>query len=233
MSFPDYANVPVGSQQIQPLSFVNAAGTALRALIDGSLFPQTAGGANGALPPAYYGGVAALDLHATSSDTAAKDVLLYEGTVVATQGASTSTLSTTATMIVRATGDWAAEGRRVGDQVVLMAPTNGPANAQDGIVCLVSAVTATTLTVTGLSVNGSLIAGTRLVLLKPLGRFTIPAGAGTNGAASPVDLLTTIGLTATLKTDRRFGVNDMLLAGMQSAVTAGYAVSLGGNLARF
>jgi len=233
MSFPDYATTPVGFQQIPPLSFVNASGTALRALIDGALYPQSAGGANGALPPAYYGGVGAIDLQATSTDSAPRDVLFYEGVVVATQGASTSTLSTTATTIVRAAGDWAADGRRIGDQVVLMAPSAGPGNAQDGIVCSVSAVTATTLTVAGLSVNASLVAGTRMVLVKPLGRVTVAAGAGTNGTANAVDVLTTLAGYTTLKTDRRFGVNDMLLAGMQAAVTAGLAVSLGGNLSRY
>lgn len=236
MSSPEYAVTPIGFQAL-PLNaaFTNGNGTILRAVVDGSQFSQNLAPAANA--PVAYGGGTLIDLNASSTDGTARDVLLYDGRTLTTQSAgATGTLSTTASTIVRATGSFITDGWRVGHGVVLLTPDGLAEDAQAGIFGIVTGVSATTLTLNGtpLTVNAGLAAGTRVVRARPLGRVTVAIQQGTGSTNPlPLDVITTLSNGLTVKTERKFGVNDLLLAGMQAAVTAGAQVSLGGLIALY
>lgn len=214
-------------------AFTNGA-TAIRPVVDGSkLVPTSAG----AISPALFGGGAILDLNATSTDAVARDIQLYEGRVATTQGGSTGTLSTAAGSITRQTGSWITEGWRAGQGVILITPDTLLEDAQSGIFAVVTGVSALALTLSGtpLSVNAGLAAGTQVVRARPVGRVSLAAlqGYTTGNAAAPVDVITTLSVGRTARTDWKIGYNDMLLANVLGTVTAGAVVSLGGSIAMF
>lgn len=232
MSSPDYAITPVAFQALDPVGFGNGTGTLLRVLVDGANYP-----ANSAATPPLYGGATLIDLNATSTDASARDLLLYEGRTATTQGAGTTgALSTTLNTIVRAIGSWITDGWRVGQGVVLLTPVGLAEDAQTGIFAVITGVTATTLTLAtnALTVNAGLAAGTRVVRARPLGRTAVAIQQGTaSGTPAPVDVLTALATGLTVKTERKLGVNDMLLGGLAVAATAGAQVSVGGAVALY
>lgn len=236
MSSPEYAITPISFQSL-PLNvaFSNGEGTRIRPLVDGSQFPQNLSPAANA--PVAYGGCTLIDLNATSTDASARDMLLYDGRVLTTQSAgATGTLSTTTSTIVRATGSYITDGWRPGQGVIIVTPDGVAEDAQAGIFAVITGVTATTLTVAGtpLTVNAGLAAGTRLVRARPLGRVTVAIQQGTGSTNPlPLDVLGALSGGLTVKTERKLGASDMLLAGMQAAVTASAQVSLGGLVAGY
>lgn len=235
MSSPDFAVTPVGFEALDPVGFVNGNGALLRPVVDGANYPASYP-APGAQTPAFYGGATLLDLTATSTDTVARDVLLYEGRVATVQGAGTGALSTTLNTIVRATGSWIAEGWKPGHGVILVSPAGIAEEAQAGIYGLVTAVSAGTLTLAtnALTANAGLAAGTRVVRARPMGRAPVAIGQGTASTApAPANLIAAIAGGLLVKTERKLGVSDMILAGLAAAATAGTQVSIGGLVARY
>jgi hypothetical protein len=234
MSSPDYAITPISFAAL-PANVSFVSGTTIRALVDGSQFAQNLVPATNA--PVAYGGCTLIDLNATSTDTVARDVQLYEGRILTTQSAgATGTLSTAASSITRVNGSWITDGWRVGHGVILVPPEGVAEDAQSGIFALVSAVSATVLTLAtaALSVNAGLAAGTRVVRARPLGRVTVAIGQGTGTTNPlPLDILGTLSNGLTVKTERKLGTTDMLLAGLVAAPTANTKVSLGGLVAGY
>lgn len=172
--------------------------------------------------PQFYGGCTAIDLLATSSDSVARDFLLYIGTVATTQGASTGAMTTTTSTIPRVSGSFIADGFLVGDQVMTFAPFGTAPNAGvDGIVAIVTAVAALTLTLSGTPIAAlALATGTRVVRLSSRGRTTIPIAAGTNGTTKSQALIGTSTDGSLLTTEIKLGPNNLLIGGMQAAISA-------------
>lgn len=188
-----------------------------------------------ALTPLYYGGCTVLSLDATATDTASKDIQLWTGEVLTTQetsatGAMAITASTNCT-ITRAAGSFLTDRWKVGDSVMPFAPdTSAPNAASDGVVGLITAVVAGTLTVSGLpwSVVASLATGTRLARVAPLFRTTIPLSSGNTTAIAGYSLLNHANDPSSLRFEKKLGATNMLIAAMianPSALTASVFVN--------
>lgn len=217
MSNLQYGIAPAGFSNSPAASFIAANGTTAKILVE--QIPAAA--ANGAIPW-YYGGCTAIDLVASSSDSSPKDVLLYIGSLATAQGNATGALATTASTITRASGSFISDGYQVGDQVMIFAPFGTAANSGvDGIQGTVTGVAALTLTVNGSPFGVlSLAAASRVFRMAPHLRATVAANAGTNGTVSSMGLLGSTVDGSVVKTELKLGPNNVLVAGMQTAVSA-------------
>lgn len=218
MSSPINAITPALFQQQTPETFIAANGTTAKILVDA--FP---GAAASGTTPALYGGGTVIDLTAVSTDSSPKDVILYAGFIATTQSAgATGTVTTTTNTLVRASGSFITDGWQVGDLVMTFAPYGTAANTGvDGILGIVTTVSATTLTVNGTPFAAvTLATGTRIVRVTPHCRMTVAANAGTNGTTSSVALLNNFLDGSLLKSEIKVGSANMLIVAMQSAVSA-------------
>lgn len=212
------AIVPVGFPRPAPATFVAGNTTVAKVLIDA--FPAAAASGN---LPSYYGGCTMIDCVASSSDGSNKDVLLYTGTIATTQSSgATGAMTTTTSTIPRTTGSFITDGWLVGDLVMTFSPFGtAPNAAMDGILGVVTTVAALTLTVNGTPFAAlTLATGTRIVKVTPHLRQTVAATAGTASGIASQGLLAAATDGSTLKTEMKFGPNNMLIAAMQSAVSA-------------
>lgn len=218
MSSPDYAITPALFKSAPPATFIAATGTAAKIVVD--QMPEAAATATA---PLYFGGGTVIDLTASSTDSVAKDVQLYVGTVATTQSVgATGNLTTTTGTIVRASGSFIADGWAPGDLVMTFAPAGTAANAaMDGILGVVTAVTATTLTVNGTPFAAmTLAAGTRVVRVKPHFRQTVAATAGTANNVPSQGLLGQINDGSAVRTELKLGANNVLIAALAAAASA-------------
>lgn len=231
MSAPQNAITPSGFEIAPPVTFIAANGTAAKVLVEP--YPAAAAAGN---DPAFYGACTVLDLTASSTDGSSKDVILYRGRVATTQGAGTGAMATTSSTIPRLSGDFIADGWRVGDLVMTFAPPSLAPNAGvDGILGVVTAVAALTLTVNGTPFAAlTLAAGTRIVRVRHLFRAPVAANSGTNGALVNVALLGNGLDSSLLRSEMKLGPNGMLIAAMQAAVSALPAyISIDAPVARY
>jgi hypothetical protein len=217
---------------IGPVSFVAGNTTIAKVVVE----PQLGAVATGFLP-AFYGGSTVIDLTASSTDSVAKDVLLYAGTIATTQDTTnTGAMTTTTSTIPRTTGSFIADGWLVGNTAMMFAPVDTAPNvAVDGIACVVTGVTALTLTLNGTPIAAlALAAGTRIVKVGQLFRATITANAGNTAAIPNVTLLANSMDSSIIKTERKLGPTNMLIAAMQATLSALPAtISITGQLARY
>jgi hypothetical protein len=218
-----YGNLPAGFRSPKPIGFTASNGTVAKILVE--QIPASL--ANGSLPP-YYGGCTLLDLTATSTDAASKDVILYVGTVLTTQDATNSgnlTNASTST-ITRATGSFISDGWQIGDLLMVFTPfgTAQVATGIDGIPLIVTNVSALVLTFNGtpLPVGPNILtAGTRLVAVSDKARVTVAANAGNSSSIPNVRLLANPAFDASVvTTELKLGAENVLIAAMQSAVSA-------------
>jgi hypothetical protein len=223
---------------IVPAAFINAIatliaadGTAAKVLIE----PQAAAAAT-ATTPLFYGGGTAIDITAASSDTVAKDVILWHGQVLTTVGASTGTAATTTGTITRTTGSFITDGWKPGDLVMVFnAPDQARQAGVDGVLGIVTAVTATTLTVNGTPFSAATItSGARICRMAQDLRAPVQAGAGTNGTTANAALLNNTLDSSILRTERKLGANELLAVSVASAVSALPAyINVGAQVARY
>ena len=231
MSTPVYANVPVGFKPTAAVTFINANGTAAKIIVDN----QPAAVATSTAPQ-FYGGGTVIDLTASSSDSAARDVQLYEGEVTTTVGSNTGAVTTTTSSIPRSSGSYIADGWLVGDLAMTFAPFGTAPNAGvDGIPCIVTSVGAL-----GLGLNGTPIAalglatGTRILRVRPTIKASVPATAGTVNSVGSYGLLNNANDGTVIRTEIKLGANSILAAAMGSAVTSGaFAVSISAKVALY
>ena len=217
-------------------SFIAADGTKAKVVV----FPQAAKAVNqdGGNSPLRYGGCAIVDLTATSSDGTARDFRMWIGTALTTQETTaTGTISTTASTIVRANGNWISDGFRPGMRVGCFAPTGVAENAGvDGIFGTITAVTATTLTVDGApyAVLAALGAGTYICAMNPSFVFAVAINAGNTNAVKNTTVLGN-GNDAGLVTDRlTLGPKSLVAVQPLVAVSALPAViSFDAEIARY
>lgn len=216
MTTPLHAIVPAAFLNFSA-NFIAANGTAAKVVVD----PQPAAAA-GALSPLYMGGGTVIDKVGVSSDTVAKDVIMWQGTALTTVGGATGTAASTTSTLTRTTGSFITDGWSVGDLVMAFAPIGTAPNAAvDGILGTITAVTATTITVNGTPFAAlTLATGTRLCRMMQALRAPIPAGSGTNGTAPSVNLLNNALDGSVLRYERKLGPNELLAASMASAVSA-------------
>lgn len=229
MTMPSQAAVPAGFITFRN-SFIAADGTAAKVLIE----PQTAL-VGTTTSPTYFGGAALLDLVASSTDSVNKDVILYTGTIVTTVGAATGTATTTVSTIVRTTGSFVTDRWNPGDLVMLFNSPGTARQATDGIVAVVTAVTATTLTVNGTPFTAlTLNSGVRVVKVSLLFRDSVPLNSGNSASIPAKNLLNSANSSSTIIGERKLQDNEMLIVAMQSAVSALPAyVNIYGQAARY
>lgn len=189
MSNVDHAIVPSGF--VRPpciASFIAADGTVAKPLF----FPYGEAAAAGN-QPLFSGGGTVLDIQATSSDSSARDFRVWQCSKLTTQDTTaTGALSTTASTLVRVNGSWITDGFRVGMQVMTFAPFGlAPNTGVDGIPGIITAVTATTITVHGtpFGVSAGLAAGTLVAAVNSEYVVTVPANAGNNAATGNAPIL--------------------------------------------
>jgi hypothetical protein len=131
-------------------------------------------------------------------------------------------MTTTTNTIARAAGSFITDGWKAGDLAMTFAPANTAFNAsQDGVLGTITTVAAGTLTVNGTPFAAlTLAAGTRIVRVRPHFRATVAANSGTNGSSPSVALLGNGQDGSVLRTELKLGSSNMLIAAMQSAVSA-------------
>ena len=222
MSAPQFAQVPGQWFTPKPVSFIAADGTRAKVVVE--LTPEQA--AVGVQAP-FQGGCSIFELCVSSTDGANKDLLLWLGKVLTTQGAGTSgniTLSAQ-NLLTRVSGSFVADGWLPGDKVMAFAPpgTVQSVAAFDGVEGIVTAVAALTVTVTGTPWPvGShvLTAGSRLVNISQLFRTQIPLNSGNVAGTRNVSLIGNGSDASVVATEFKLGADALLLAGMGSAVAA-------------
>lgn len=221
MSQPAYAVVPSRFDTPKPLGFTAANTTVAKILFE----PQASAAATGNDPP-FYGGSTVLDLTVSSTDGTAKDMDVWQGKILTTQSAgATGTLSiTTQNVLNRTAGSWIADGHQVGDEVMIFAPygTAQAATGIDGIVGIVTAVAALTMTVNGTpwANNAGLTAGTRVINVSRLFRTSIPANSGSVAGTKNVSLVNNSNDSAQTQLELKLGSDTVLIANMVAAVSA-------------
>lgn len=239
MSSPRFAVTPAGFFTPKPTSFIAANGTAAKVVAE----PLAAAAGVAATPtPDFYGGGTVIDLTATSTDSVSKDVILYVGTILTTHDSTATGDITTATQntLNRVNGSWITDGFQVGDLVMVFAPSGAAqvVTGIDGLPLIVTGVTATALTFNGTPLaagTNTLTAGSRIVAVADKSRVTVPANAGNSSAIPNARLLANPTFDASVvTTELKLGARNMLIAAMQSAVSALPAqVKLLPSLARY
>ncbi|MFA7239358.1 MAG: hypothetical protein WC091_04540 [Sulfuricellaceae bacterium] len=226
MSSPQNAITPALFTNPPPVTFIAASGTVAKVVVD-----VTPGAVAMGTQPALYGGCTVIDLTASSTDVL-KNINLYIGSVTTTIDASTNTGATTSTAttnatLVRTLGSWIADGYRVGDLVMLFAPTaSGSAflpQSVEGVLATVTGVAALTITFNGVPAGWTAItvsAGTRVCRVVPHMQAPIAANSGSNGSVPSVGLLGNGMDGSSVKTELKLGQNNLLIAAMAAAVGA-------------
>lgn len=215
MSSPLNAAVPAAFLTAL-VTLIAADSTAAKVLVE----PQAAAAA-GATSPLYFGGASVLDLTAASTDAANKDLQFWLGKVATTVGAATGTVTITASTIVRTTGDFIADGWRPGDLVMSFNQVGTARQAVDGVLGIVTGVTATTLTVNATPFSAlTLNVGARICRMTGLFRAPVTAGSGTNGTVASAGLLNNSLDGSTLRYERKLGENELLAVSSQATLSA-------------
>lgn len=214
------------------LSFVNANGTTARVLVDQHPASVAVGSAT------TVGGVRITDIIISSNDSVTDYVALWESKLLTTQGQAasvvygtantTGAITATTTTLTRATGDWRIDGWKIGDHVMVFAPRNGAANASDGVAGIVSAVTATVLTVSASTFSAeTLLTGSHIFRVARRSNTAVEAGSGYTAGTSPIRVL---GNTEDDQSNDANGIsigpNDVLIASMQVAVSGSNVVDV-------
>lgn len=219
--------------------FIAATGTTAKVLLEPLGGAEAAGSS-----PQLYGGCAVLDLWVTSTDAAAKSLLLYVGTPQTTQdstntGSVTLTAQNTLTRATTTPQSFLTDGWRVGDQVMIFAPygVEQVAAGIDGIVGTLTTVTAAALTVNGTpwaAGTNVLVSGSRLVNVSLLDRVAVPGNSGNTDDLPPVVVFSNTLSTANTPQEFKLDGTSLLIGAMAAAVAALPAVvSVNSRLARY
>ena len=215
MSTPDKMSVPGGWADTTQVSFIAASGVLARVLLD----VTTALGN-------YLGGQRAYDITVASTDAVANALIVWEGTqrcLYANMGVVATTATTNAT-ITRTVGSFITDGFAVGDSVM---PFGAVATASNGSPGIVTGVTATALTFSGIPTGWSANtegAGFRLLRVTRRNPVAIPANAGIATAVSTLNNNIQVIGTSTDSTRDPYGIelgsNSVLLCALYQAVSA-------------
>lgn len=240
------ANMTCANRQWQT-SIVTGIGTRAKMLVDhtpGGLTLPDNGSYPASMPQVTRGGQRIIGGVVTSTDGTARDVVLLRGSTLTTQStATTGTLAVaTTSSISRTAGDFRADGWTVGDTIMVFGPaptTFGALGTPDysnnagtltalssvGVLGVITAVAALTITVNGTPLTAESLPGCRLIRVAQSTRQTIAASAGA-AAATPAQIL--IGNTNEpdinnlLAADRglSLGATEVLLVASAAAISA-------------
>ena len=230
MSNPLHANTPAAFDTDE-CSLVTGTGTAAVVLLE----TQPAAVAT-ATSPLFIGGATVIDGTVATTESAARDLVLWKGKVLTTQETTnTGAMTTTSSTIVRAAGSFITDKWQVGDVVMTFAPRTLARNAsQDGIVGLVTTVAALTLTVSGTPFAAlTLAAGSRVCKMTRLFTTAIPINAGNTNAIPNVKLVNNSMDVGVSLGDRKLGANDLLAVSSGAALTASTVTSASVQFARY
>ncbi len=229
MSNPLNAAVPAAFQNAIA-NLIAADGTNAKVLVD-----VLAAVAAGATSPLFFGGGSVIDITAASTDAASKDLVLWIGQVLTTVGAATGAAATTASTITRTTGDFVVDGWKPGDLAMCFNATGVARQATDGVLGIVTGVTATTLTVNGTPFSAlTLTSGCRVCRMSYKFRAPVAGNAGTNGTGTSVSLLNNSLDGSVLRYEKKLGVNELLAVSAAAAVSALPAyINVSADVARY
>lgn len=157
-----------------------------------------------------------------STDGSAKSVLLYPARLASTMGNGTGTITSQNLITRNDGGSYLTDGWRRGDSVFMFGTATA---ANEGVMGIVTTVTALVLTVNGTPYtnDGALTTGTRLVRAGQGKRIAVPANSGNSDTIANVALLggTYDPSVASLPdTGWTFGASGMILAAMVAATSA-------------
>lgn len=222
----------VGSWKEWAANFTAAATTQAKILCDVTpalVIPAISGetaipGESGIRQRVRTGGQRIIDGAISSTDGTARSVLFYIGTQMTKQAdmAGTSTVTTSNTFTRGAgTNTFLTDGWQVGDGAM---PFNMATAANNGVLGIVTSVTATTLVVNGAPyTNETMPTGSRIFRVQQKTRKGIPLNSGNTDTAAPVPLLGgTQDPTALLGSDigLSLGPDGALILAMFAAVSA-------------
>jgi len=168
----------------------------------------------------YTGGVRVIDGTISSTDGTARSLLVFEGvetTLFTNMGVPTITGQN---VITRTVGSNITDGYRVGDSLMGFGHTTA---ANDGVATVLTAVTATTLTVNGTPWTNETIASTyRLFRVIQRTRIAVALNSGNTDSAPNVAMF---GSSQTQDktmdtTGTSLGATGALIVGMQAAISA-------------
>lgn len=168
-----------------------------------------------------HGGCQVFDGTISSSDVSAKNLNMFVGdelTIGSNMGTVAFTATTNAT-ITRTTGSFITDGWMVGEKLMAF---NSTGAANNGKPVSITAVTATTLTLSGvsaISVAGAQDATLRLFAVSQRTQINVTAGAGTNGTSTPIKL---IGNNQDMSSSPviQLGATNVLICSMAAAISA-------------
>lgn len=240
------ANLTCGNRFWQA-SLTVTTGTRAKMLVDhapaGLQLPDN-GSFPASMPQITRGGQRVIAGTMSSTDSVSRDVLVYRGSTLTTQStANTGTLQVaTTSSITRGTGDFRLDGWTIGDALMAFGPaptTWGGLGSPDysnnagaltalssvGVLAIISALSATTITVNGTPLTAEQLPGCRLIRVSQVHRTTIAANSG-NAAATPDLILlgntNEADISNLLAADRglSMGASDVLAVAAQAAISA-------------
>ena len=215
MSAPINANVIGGFADTMQVGFIAATGVLAKVLAD-----VVAASGN------YTGGQRVYDMVATSTSGVDNAIILWDGvqlTLYANMGTATTTATTNAT-VTRTVGSFITDGWKVGDSAMCFGSAGASNN---GNVAIVTGVTATTLTFSGVPSGFSAnteAAGFRVIRVTRRAWTQVPANFGNATAVSA--LLPNVQMVSSPNDSTldalgiELGANSLLIVGCYQAVAA-------------
>jgi len=164
------------------------------------------------------GGCRVLDGMIASTDSAAKSLLIWNGTQLTKQAdMGTASFATTAT-ITRSAGSFLTDGWKIGDSVM---PFDATTDANNGVMSVIIGVVAGTLTVNGTPfTTEAMPAGSRLCRVTRQTQKAVPANSGNADSTPAVSLLGGAQDPALDTSGRSIGANDMIIVSLVAAASA-------------
>ena len=215
MSTPVNANVIGGFTDTLQVGFIAASGILAQIVAD--VMPASGN---------YTGGQRVYDMVATSTSGANNALILWDGvqaTLYANMGTATTTATTNAT-VTRTVGSFITDGWKVGDSAMCFGSAGASNN---GNVAIVTGVTATTLTFSGVPAGFSAnTEGAGFRVIRVTRRAWVPVPANSGNATAVSTLFPNVQLCASsndLTLDLlgiELGANSLLLAACYQAVAA-------------
>lgn len=240
------ANLTCGNRLWQT-SITATTTTRAKVLVDhspgGLILPDSASFPS-AMPQVTRGGQRVIGGVVSSTDSSSKDFTLYRGTTLTTQstGATGALQVATTSTITRAIGSFITDGWTVGDAVMVFGPgtttlsgfgTPDHSNnagtiaalSSAGVLAVVTAVSATTLTVNGAPLTVEQLYTCRLVRVAQVARTTVAANAGNAAATAAVLLIgnsNELDINSLNAADRglSLGPNDILAVAAAATLSA-------------
>lgn len=207
------------------VSFTAANTTLAKILVDRPAAQQLAAisgesslpGEASARPRVLWGGANIKNMIASSTDTADKELLVYIGRQLSS---SVTGAITSQNLITRTDGgSFVTDGWEIGSTMMMFGETSVAGN--NGVMTQLTAVAASTLTVTGTPWTNTTFTGTvRLFKVAQRFRTKIPLSAGNSATIKNVKLLANPNDDLTDLYTLRIGENSALIVAMGSAVSA-------------